>query len=182
MTSRAARVAVVPAALSLLLLAAPAAHAQSLTIDDPTGDAPPGELDLTSVTVQNRDYRVIAHATMAELTQGAVIISVDRRDGTGVRLVTTRRADGTINGRVHAGAFTDDESEIGGPVRCRGYNVFWDDDSSTVTLSMPSSCWNGGDFGALRFAALTEKQGVDSDNAPTAGDGDLTSSAWVTRG
>lgn len=51
MTSRAARVAALPGALSLLLLAAPAAHAQSLTVSDPVGDAPAGELDITSVTV-----------------------------------------------------------------------------------------------------------------------------------
>ena len=108
MLKRAARVAVLPGALSLILLATPAAQAQSLTIDDPTGDAPTGELDMTSVTVQNRDHRVIAYVTTADLTSGAVIVSLDRRDGSGVRLVTSRRPDGTLNGRVYAGAFTDD--------------------------------------------------------------------------
>ena len=182
MNLRAASAAVVPGTLSLLLLAAPAAHAQSLTITDPLGDAPVGELDLTRVTVQNRDHRVVATVTTADLTKGAVIVSLDRRDGTGVRLVSSRRADGTVNARVYAGAFTDAENAIGGVVPCPRYNVDWDDDTSTVRLSMPSRCWNGGDFGALRFAALTEKQGADSDYAPTAGDGDLSSTAWVARG
>lgn len=125
---------------------------------------------------------MIAYLTAADLSSGAVIISVDRRDGTGVRLVTSRRPDGTINGRVYTGAFTDAEELIGGPLPCRGYNVAWDDATSTVKLSMPSSCWNAGDYGALRFAALTEKQGADSDFAPGSADGDLTSSAWVPRG
>ena len=182
MNLRAACTAVVPGALSLLLLAAPAANAQSLAITDPVGDAPAGELDLTRVSVENRDHRVVARVTTADLTKGAVIVSVDRRNGTGVRLVTSRRADGTVNARVYAGAFTDAESDIGGVVPCPRYRVAWDDDTSTVTLSMPSRCWNGGDYGALRFAALTEKQGADSDYAPTDRDGDLSSSAWVARG
>lgn len=182
MTSRAARVAVLPGALSLLVLAVPAAQAQSLTIADPVGDAPTGELDLTAVTVQNRDHRVIAYATVADLTQGTVIISVDPRQGTGVRLVTSRRADGTVNGRVYAGDFTDPDQAIGGPVPCRRYNVDWDDATSTVKLSMPSTCLNAGDYGALRFAVLTEKAGRDSDFAPSAGDGDLTSTTLVARG
>ncbi len=138
MTSRAARVAVLPGALSLLLLAAPAAHAQSLTVGDPAGDAPAGELDITSTTVMNRDYRVIAQVTMADLTTGHVIVSIDRRDGDGVHLITSRRADGTVNGRILAGAFTDETD--GGVVPCRGYNVAWDDDTETATLSMPSRC------------------------------------------
>lgn len=180
MTSRAARVAVVPSALSLLVLACPASYAQSLTLDDPTGDAPAGELDITSATVMNRDHRVIAQVTTADLTRGHVIVSLDRRSGEGVRLVSSRRADGTVNGRILAGAFTDRTD--GGVVPCRGYDVRWDDDTEAVTLSMPSRCWNSGDFGALRFVVLSEASGGDSDLAPQTEDGGFRSSAWVPRG
>jgi hypothetical protein len=171
--------------MSLLLAAAPAADAQTLTVDDPAGDAWNGHLDVTSATVMNRDHRVIAHVTTTELTSGAVIVSVDRRNGEGLRLVTSRRADGTVNARVYSGAFTDSVTDgdlTSTVVPCRRYRVAWDDDTETVTLSMPSRCWNGGNYGALRFAVLTEKQGADSDAAPTTADGDNTSSAWVARG
>jgi hypothetical protein len=181
MTIRAARAAVLPGVLSLLLLAAPAANAQSLSVDDPTGDAPAGELDLTRVTVQNRDHRVVATVETADLTKGSVIVSLDRRKGAGVRLVTTRRADGTVKAHLYAGAFTD-TGVPGTVVPCPRYRATWDDDADSVTLSMPSRCWNGGDYGALRFAALTEKAGADSDSAPTTTDGDNASSAWVARG
>ena len=182
MSKSAARVAVLPGVLSLLVVAAPAAHAQSLAIEDPVGDAPSGELDLTSVTLENRDRRVVAYATVADLTRGSVIISVDPRQGTGVRLVTSRRADGTVNGRVYAGDFTDPDEAIGGPVPCRRYNVDWDDATSTVKLSMPSRCLAGGNYGALRFVALTENAGRDSDFAPSTADGDFTSTTLVARG
>ena len=182
MTSRAARVAVLPGALSLLLLTAPAADARSLSVDDPAGDAPTGQLDITQVTVENRDRRVRATVTTAELTRGSVIVSVDRRGGTGVRLVSSRRADGTENARVYSGAFTDGDGIDPVVVPCPRFRVVWDDDTDSVVLSMPSRCWNGGDYGALRFSALTEKAGADSDLAPSTADGDVASSAWVARG
>jgi hypothetical protein len=152
-------------------------------VGDPAGDAPAGHLDVVAATVHNRAERVVAQVTTADLTRGAVIVSVDRRDGAGVRLVSSRRADGTVNARVYAGAFTDiDEEQANSVVRCPRYHVRWDDAADTVTLSMPSRCWNGGDYGALRFAVLTERQGGDSDYAPATTDGDIASSAWVARG
>jgi hypothetical protein len=181
MVSRAARVAVLPSALLLCLVAAPAAHAQTLSVEDPAGDAANGKLDITGATIHNRDYRLVATVTLAEMEKGSVIVSVDRRHGTGVRLVSTRRADGTVHGRVLAGAFTDGDLD-GGAVACKKFRSVWDDDAGTVTLRMPSACWNGGDYGAVRFAVLTEKRGADQDAAPTTDDGEITSSAWVARG
>ena len=181
MIPRAAYVAVLPGVLSLLLLAAPAANAQRVAISDPAGDAVTGGLDITSATVMNRDRRVVAEVTTAELASGAVIVSADRRDGTGVRLVSSRRSDGTVNGRVYAGAFTDTDVE-NTVVKCPRFRVAWDDGSDTVTLSMPSRCLDGGDYAALRFAVLTERAGADVDAAPTAEDGDIASTAWVARG
>jgi uncharacterized DUF497 family protein len=181
MTSRAARVAVLPSALSLVLLAAPAAHAQSLTVQDAAGDAANGKLDITSATVRNGDYRLVATVALAEMEKGSVIVSVDRRRGKGIRLVSVRRADGTVHSRVLKGAFTDTDVD-GGAVTCKKFRSVWDDDAGTVTLRMPSACWHGGDYGAVRFAVLTEKHGADHDAAPTADDGSITASAWVPRG
>ncbi len=180
MTSSAARVAALPGALSLLLLAAPAAHAQRLALDDPAGDAANGKLDITRASVDNRDSRLVARVTLAEMERGDVIVSVDRRHGQGLRLVASRAADGSVRGRLLPGAFTDQRP--GNDRTCGRIAVAWDDAASRVTLSIPSRCWNDGDYGALRFAVLTERGGADSDSAPSTRDGDIGSSAWVPRG
>src|SRR3712207_7942685 len=98
MTSRAARVAGLPVVLSASLLTAPAAQAQRLGIDDPAGDAFRGQLDITRAAVVNRDYRLVAHVTLAQMQRGDVIIGVDRRSGRGVRIVAHRAADGSVSG------------------------------------------------------------------------------------
>jgi hypothetical protein len=180
MTSRAARVAVLSSALSLALLAAPAANAQRLAVDDPSGDAPNGELDITRASLANRDYRLVARVTFADNERGDVIVGVDRRHGTGIRMVAHRSADGSVRGRLLPIAFTDHDA--GSDVTCRRLMVSWDDDRSRVTLRMPSRCWNDGDYGAVRYAVLTERRGADSDWAPEGPDGEDDTSAWVARG
>jgi len=180
MSRRTARLAVLPSALSLLVLTHPTAQAQSLTLDDPVGDAYNGQLDITGVTVANKDRRVVARVTLAEMDRGYVIVSVDRRRGQGVRLVAHRAGDGDVRGSLYAGAFTDRGAGLD-TVRCDGLDVTWDDDASRVTLRMPSRCWNGGNYGAVRYAVLTER-GPDSDWAPADEEGEIGSSAWVPRG
>ena len=181
MTRSAARVAVLPSALSLVVLTVPTATAQSSSLDDPAGDAVNGTLDITGAVIDNRDHRLVAKVDLAELEKGSVIVSVDRRHGDGVRLVARRGADGTVVGRVFAGAFSDTDI-TSTTVRCGGFTATWDDDAGTVTLRMPSRCWNDGDYGAVRFAVLTERRGGDRDYAPVDEDGDITSTAWVARG
>jgi hypothetical protein len=180
MTSSAARLAVLPGALSLLLLAAPAAHAQRLALDDPAGDAANGKLDLTRVSLDNRDHRLVARVTLAEMERGDVIVSVDRRRGQGLRLVASRTADGSVRGRLLPGAFTD--RSAGDDRTCARIAVAWDDAASRVTLSIPSRCWNDGDYGAVRFAVLTERGSGDRDWAPESADGEIGTSGWVARG
>ena len=180
MTSSAARAAVLPSVLSLLALAVPAADAQSLGVEDPAGDSYRDKLDITTATAHNHDYRLVARVGLAEMEKGSVIVSVDRRKGSGVRLVTKRRADGTVRSLVLPGAFTD--TQASGDVTCPRFRARWDDEASTVVLRMPSRCWNDGDYGAVRFAVLTENGGGDVDWAPADEDGEIGSSAWVARG
>jgi hypothetical protein len=180
MTSRAARAAVLLSALSLPLVAAPAAHAQRLSLEDPAGDAVNGKLDITTVSVTNRNYRLVARVALTAMRKGDVIVSVDRRGGGGVRMVATRAADGTVRGALLGGAFTD--RGAGGGVTCGRLAVDWDVDASRVTLRMPSRCWNDGDYGAVRYAVLTERGSGDRDWAPAGRNGEIGASAWVPRG
>jgi hypothetical protein len=180
MTSRAARVAVLSSVLSLVLLAAPAAQAQRLAVSDPSGDADGGKLDITRAALANRDYRLVARIALAELERGDVIVSVDRRRGHGVRLVARRAADGSVRGRLLPGAFTD--RGTGSALTCDRIAVTWNDDASRVSLRMPSRCWNDGDYGAVRFAVLTERGSGDRDWAPADADGGVGVSGWVPRG
>jgi hypothetical protein len=179
MTLRAGSAAVLSGALTLLLLAAPAAHAQRIALDDPVGDASNGKLDITRVSLANRDYRLVAKVRLAEMERGRVIVSVDRRRGKGIRLVAHRRADDSVRARVLAGAFTD--RVRGSDFTCGRFAVTWDEDASRVTLRLPSRCWNDGDYGAVRYAVLTERPG-DSDWAPATDDGGIGTSPWVARG
>ena len=73
------------------------------------------------------------------------------------------------------GAFTD--RRVAGE-RCSGFRVRWLDDRPVVRMSMPSRCLDSGDYGAIRFAVLTER-GSDTDYAPG---GPADASAWIPRG
>ena len=53
----------------------------------------------------------------------------------------------------------------------------WSTDAPTARLVLPRACLNGGDYGAVRFAVLTER-GADTDIAPGRSNG----SGWINRG
>ena len=162
---------------SLSLLADPAT-AQQLTVHDPAGDAVDHGLDLTRITVRNLDHKVVAKVHFVESVRGNLIISLDPRHATGLRMVSEYRPTGHTRNLVVPGAFTDKHGgEQPAPTRCKGFTVAWSAARPMATLSMPSRCLHRGNFGALRFAALTEK-GPDSDYAP----GESGSSAWIPRG
>lgn len=155
-------------------LAAPA-HAAAQVVTDPAGDAGGvNRLDVTRVKVRNRDHAVIARVTFAKEVSGDLIVSVDPRRAKGLRLVAERRRDGAVTTHVLPGAFSD----RGGPGRqtCTTVEVRWVDD--VARLVMPSTCLHGGDYGAIRFAVLTENGG-DSDFAPET---DAAVSGWIRRG
>jgi hypothetical protein len=48
-------------------------------------------------------------------------------------------------------------------------------------MRMPSRCLQDGDYGAIRFSVLTERE-ADTDLAPERPNGTLRSSAWLPRG
>ena len=173
--TRAATAAALAAGLLLPLGIAVPAQAATETISDPAGDAGGAQrLDMVEVRVSNLDDRVTARVDFARERAGDLIVSIDPRGGQGVRLVAQRRRDGSVTGRVLTGAFID-RSAPDRDVRCAGFRVRWRGDS--VRLDLPSTCLGGGNYGAIRFAALTEN-GSDSDAAP----GRPGSAEWIARG
>ncbi|MFC5492683.1 hypothetical protein [Nocardioides caricicola] len=172
---------VVVAAAALLLVAAPA-QAQEVTIADPQGDSRPAALDIISVTARNLDKSVVATMTFPSTTDSSdIIVSVDPRGGTGVRMVSRFQPAGlgTTKNYVLRKAFPD-RGHSNKRVACRGlkFREGMSDAGPTITLRMPSTCLNDGNYGALRFAVLIERGPGDADWAPGTGG----STAWVPRG
>src|SRR3954469_25476441 len=166
-------------AVALLLGAGPAS-AQSATVPDASGDATGPGLDITRVTVRNLDRAVVAKVRFVRAVRGEVIVSIDPRGATGLRLVSDHRPAGQDHNVVLSGAFTDHRTPAHTP-RCPGFRVRWSEDEPTVTMRMPSRCLHGGDYGAIRFDVLTERSAGDTDFARGLPGGD-GSSPWVPRG
>ena len=111
----------------------------------------------------------------ADDVRGDVIVSVDQRGGTGLRLISEHDPAGETTNYVIPGAFTDRRAE---GVRCPGFRARWLEDRPVVRMAMPSRCLDSGDYGAIRFAVLTER-GDDTDYASGVPD---EGSAWIPRG
>lgn len=166
-----------------LLLVAPPAAAQDLAVGDAMGDTGITTLDIISVTVHNQDRAVVVDVEVEDATRdGNLVVSLDPRGGTGVRVVSKFRATGGTKNFVLRKAFTDKGSSTK-RVRCK---VRLGDATSpalnpVIILRMPSRCLAGGNFGALRFAA-TSQLGGDRDVAPQKASGKVGVSDWVARG
>ena len=165
---------VIAATAASVLLAAPSS-AQELKIEDPVGDKASPGLDIVAARVDNRDHRVVAWVRFAEDLRGEVIVSVDRRHGQGLRMVSEHRPARQDLDFVVPGAFSDKAG--GAEVRCSGYRVRWRDDRPVMRMTLPARCLNSGNYGAVQVAVLTER-GDDTDYAPEP----LSSGPWVPRG
>lgn len=102
---------------SVPVLAAPS-NAETLGIDDPANDGSRGP-DIVRVTVRNLDRAVVAQVELAEVVRGDVIVSLDPRRGTGVRLISEYASNGEHSDYVLPGAFTDGAPGPGAPSCCR---------------------------------------------------------------
>lgn len=162
------------AALTPLLLGPAPASAQQVVIDDPSGNASQGEIDFTRVTLDNGDHAVTARLRLYNARSGTLIVSVDPRGGRGVRMISEYDPVGHTTNYVVDGAFGESHPAHE-PSQCKGFRVNWSMERPIVTLKLPSSCLDGGDYGAVRFAVLTEgDSGSDADDA--------RGTRWVPRG
>jgi hypothetical protein len=166
----------------LTAAAAPAAPAVAMseTVTDPAGDAVGRGLDVTGVVVRNNDRRIVVRASFVDAVRGDLIVSIDPRGARGVRLVSEHRPNGTTRNSVLPYAFSDGAGERA--ARCRGFRVTWDRSAETARMVLPSRCLRSGDYGAVRFAVLTESGSGDTDVAPETANGDIGVSPWIPRG
>jgi len=174
------KAATVAITVGALLSWLPSAHAQSLTLTDPAGDTSRSGLDITTVKVRNRDHAVIAKVSFVDAVRGDLIVSLTARHGPGVRIISKHRPQAGDSTFLLPGSF----AKAGARLPCRGLTGAWDDDLETVKVRMPSRCLAEGNYGAIRFAVLTEpaKGGGDVDCAPERANGDISHSAWIPRG
>jgi hypothetical protein len=174
------RTVLLGAAVSAMTLVSAPAVAMSETVSDPAGDAAGRGLDVTSVVVRNNDRRIVVRTSFVDAVRGDLIVSIDPRGARGVRLVSEHRPSGTTRNSVLPYAFSDPALERA--ARCRGFRVRWDRSAETARMVLPSRCLRGGNYGAIRFAVLTEGSSSDTDFAPEAANGDIGVSAWIPRG
>ncbi|MCW2845672.1 MAG: hypothetical protein JWN22_3588 [Nocardioides sp.] len=164
---------------TLTLMSTPA-QAQVGSVVDPAGDASGSGLDIVSASVKNLDHTIVARVRFVESVRGDLVVSIDPRGARGVRLVSEYRPVAHTESFVLPGAFTDGSGDDTA-VDCPGFRVHGSAERPVARLELPSSCLQDGDFGAIRFAVLTERRG-DTDYAPEKADGDLGSSSWIPRG
>ncbi|QIK66367.1 hypothetical protein G7072_08350 [Nocardioides sp. HDW12B] len=167
--------AVVAAVGTVAVSVAPVA-AQEGRVTDRRGDAHGRGLDIVAASVDNGRDRLVARVSVVDAVRGDLIVSVEPRRGRGVRLVSEHRPDGETRSYVVPGAFTG--RQVASAPRCDGLRVRWFADRGMARMTMPSSCLAGGDYGAVRFAVLTERR-RDTDYAPGAA---VRASDWIPRG
>jgi len=160
-------------ACALVAVATPAS-AQQVTVVDEARDASAPGLDITSGTFRNNDHAVVTSATFTRDRRGDVVIAVKARRGPLVGIVSRHRGSGADN--------TFLINRGGDKVPCRGLTGDWDRDAATLRLRMPAKCLADGNYGAVRFFALTERSGADVDYAPEKRNGDIRFTAWTPRG
>jgi len=152
--------AAVTAAVGMCLLAASPARAELSTSGDPAGDGQHGRrLDVTAIKVDNRDHAIVTTVSVVRLTAGDIGLRL-RAQGKKRHLLA-----GVYSERYH-GSQKDVLSTRSGAQECSGLVVRWNRDADRIRLRVPSTCWNGGDFGAVQVKVITELGGADADLAP----------------
>jgi hypothetical protein len=166
--------ALIASALLTVGLAAPA-QAASVSFTDPAGDGAAGpRLDITDGALRNRDHRIVVETSYVRVSRGDLIVFLQARGTKGsVRVVS-----------LHHPAGEDDNfllNRAGERRDCAGLRVTWDAAADTSRASLPSSCFQNGNYGAVRIKVLTEI-GADADLAPKGPRGGFRWTDWAARG
>jgi hypothetical protein len=166
--------ALIASALLTVGLAAPA-QAASVSFTDPAGDGAAGpRLDITDGALRNRDHRIVVETSYVRVSRGDLIVFLQARGTKGfVRVVSEHHPAGADNNFLlnRAGERRD----------CAGLRVTWDAAADTSRASLPSSCFQNGNYGAVRIKVLTEI-GADADLAPKGPRGGFRWTDWAARG
>jgi len=149
------------------------AQAAELEISDPAGDAPTARLDITTVSVRNNDHAVVIDTAFVKVATGFFLIQLVDRDGNRADIGSFHRPRGNDKNIL----------TVGNKVRtCKGLRVSWDHEADTARVRLPSKCYLGGDYGAIRTRLFTEVV-EDNDFAPNGQNGGRWQwSEWISRG
>jgi hypothetical protein len=166
--------ALIASALLTVGLAAPA-QAASVSFTDPAGDGAAGpRLDITDGALRNRDHRIVVETSYVRVSRGDLIVFLQARGTKGsVRVVS-----------LHHPAGEDDNfllNRAGERRDCAGLRITWDAATDTSLVSLPSRCFQRGNYGAVRTKVLTEI-GADADLAPNGPRGGFPWTDWAARG
>jgi hypothetical protein len=150
------------------------ANAAELTVTDAAHDTARAGLDIVGASLVNDDYALSASVNFRKHRSGTVVVGVRAHNRGLIRVVTKHQADG--GGR----SFLVDSK---GKIRCAGLSVSWHPAHASVSLTVPSTCLWGGNYGAVRAWILSEDltSGTDVDYAPEQ-HGRSTHTAWLPRG
>jgi hypothetical protein len=164
---------VLPLTLLLVALGAPA-QAARMGVNDPAGDAPMRRLDFTHITVRNTDRALVVDLSFVRVSRGFLLIEFKDRAG---HLALIRSQHRPQQGDVNEFGTLRGELQD-----CPGLRVTWDHELETAQVRLPSSCYRGGNYGALATRFFTEV-GQDNDFAPNGKNGARWRwSRWIARG
>jgi hypothetical protein len=138
-------------------------EAQEAAVSDPAGDTLARGLDVTRVKVANNDYSIVTTVRFVETRRGELIVFVDPRGAhPGVTMVSRYRPHGTTRNFVLSNTADDNTPRV----RCPGFRVAWRPAKDLARMRLPSRCLRRGNYGAIRFAFLTERDAADIDFSP----------------
>ncbi len=170
-------VAVVVASVLAVALSASPVQARHLSVTDAGRDTWRTGLDITGVQIGNNDQAVVAQVRLANAVRGRVIVSVEARRGSGLRLL-----------HLHRPGRRDRTAVMRGPLMllpqsaCPRASGTWHARTRSVTLRLPSRCLDAGQYGAVRISVLTERpRGADVDAAPQKSNRQPTVTRWIRR-
>jgi hypothetical protein len=136
------------------------AVAQEATMSDPAGDTLARGLDVTRVKLANNDHSIVTTVRFVETRRDELIVFLDPRGRhPGVTMVSQYRPKGTTRNFVLSNAPSDERPRV----RCPGFEVVWRPARDLARMTLPSTCLRHGDYGAVRFAFLTERDAADID-------------------
>lgn len=134
---RRALLALLASLLTVTVLGAAPARAESGHLDKPVGDAP-AAIDITALDATNALRRVRIRLTVPGLTdQGLFTFGYEGRYYDGMAITVRSRGSGLVTKAFRCGEDSCTK------VECRGLKVRWDEAAGYVSASVPQRCYPG---------------------------------------
>jgi len=164
-------------AAAVLVMSTPgSAGAATKTVKDDADDGAPGPaLDISAATLDSKQGVLKIRIEVGQVDSGGMLVYLQPKGGAEYRASSDYDAnEGTLDNTLYKG---------NAKVACKGLNAAWNTGKGTVSLRVPATCIDGGDYDKVRFKLLSEKaNGSDNDFAPEDNKGYWKWSPYVARG